>query len=154
MQVAGVTPVGCCSPPTSCRRTSATCWPLSSYGVTGCLGISTSSSQTLKSQTTSPSRLYSGWHRGHAWPAMPNSVPVIYSSIFVRFNNVKRIVLNPWLLCSYYLVKYGMNFTEIFMSWKGPIFAQGLWPLERRAVWSKCLIGQGGLKKLGAKVKR
>ena len=40
------------------------------------------------------------------------------------------------------------------MSWKGPIFAQGLWPLERPARWTKPFIGQGIKEMLATKVNR
>ena len=40
------------------------------------------------------------------------------------------------------------------MSWKGPIFAQGLWPSERPARWTKDFIGQGITEMLATKVNR
>ena len=40
------------------------------------------------------------------------------------------------------------------MSWKGPIFAQGLWPSERPARWTKDFIDQGIKEMLATKVNR
>jgi hypothetical protein len=62
------------------------------------------------------------------------------------------IFFNIQFILFLYSADNNLYFVE--MSWKGPIFAQGLWPLERPARWTKAFIGQGIKEMLATKVKR
>ena len=71
---------------------------------------------------------------------------MIKHQIRCDFFNLKFILF----LCS---VDINLNYF-VEMSWKGPMFAQGLWPLERPARWTKPFIGQGIKEMLATKVNR